>query len=304
MFQPFLLTDTTQTLDESVEEAKESVSAFGTWLSGFTQSAISFLVRLAIAIVIYIIVSKILKKVLAHLEKWMQKRQMDPSVSHFMLAMIKYVVLVFTVVMIIVQLDIVEASSIAALIASAGVGISLALQGVLSNLAGGILILILHPFREGDYIVVKDADVEGTVKKIEIYYTTIQTLLGATVSIPNSALTDNAISNVAHDGMKGICVKVGISYDANIGEVKNVLWDIVRAEPRLHSETYAKVNVEELGDSAVVLSIRSICRAEDYYDTYWTLNETIRTRFQQEGIEIPYNQLDVHMIGEQKEAKA
>ena len=141
---PLLLTDTID-----VEEAKESVSALGTWLSNFTQTALSFLVRLGIAIVIYLIVSKVLKKVLQHLTKWLEKKNTDPSVSHFMIAAIKYTVLVFTVVMIIVQLDIVEASSIAALIASAGVAISLALQGVLSNLAGGILILILRPFREG-----------------------------------------------------------------------------------------------------------------------------------------------------------
>ena len=293
---PLLLTDTID-----VEEAKESVSALGTWLSNFTQTALSFLVRLGIAIVIYLIVSKVLKKVLQHLTKWLEKKNTDPSVSHFMIAAIKYTVLVFTVVMIIVKLDIVEASSIAALIASAGVAISLALQGVLSNLAGGILILILRPFREGDYIVVKDADVEGTVERIEIYYTTIRTLLGGTVSIPNSALTGNAISNVAHGGMKGICVKVGISYDADIEQVKTILWDILKSEKRLDAAAYAKVCVEELGDSAVVLSIRSICRAEDYYEAYWALNETIRTRFQKEGIEIPYNQLDVHMIGPEKE---
>ena len=235
---PLLLTDTID-----VEEAKESVSALGTWLSNFTQTALSFLVRLGIAIVIYLIVSKVLKKVLQHLTKWLEKKNTDPSVSHFMIAAIKYTVLVFTVVMIIVQLDIVEASSIAALIASAGVAISLALQGVLSNLAGGILILILRPFREGDYIVVKDADVEGTVERIEIYYTTIRTLLGGTVSIPNSALTGNAISNVAHGGMKGICVKVGISYDADIEQVKTILWDILKSEKQLDAAAYAKVCV-------------------------------------------------------------
>ncbi len=282
------------------EEAQEHVSALSIWLSQAGNTVISFLIRAIIAILIYLIIRKITDKLVATMEKYMAKHQVEPTVQHFVSALLRYGILGFTVITIIVNLHIVEASSIAALIAAGSVGISLAMQGALSNFAGGILLLILKPFREGDYIIVKDSGVEGTVTKIELYYTTIQTLLGTTTMVPNSELTNHSVQNMASERRKGLLVKVGISYNADIAKAKAVLEDIKANEPRLYPGI-GQVSVDELGESAVILAIRGLVDAADYYQTLWSLNETIRIRFAKENIEIPYNQLVVHLINPKQE---
>lgn len=138
---------------------------FQNWLAGAGGSALEFLLRAAVCAAIYFVISKVLKRILAVMDRHLEKTGAAPTVRHFMRALIKALVLGFTLVSMIVQLNIVEASSIAALVASAGVGISLAAQGVLSNFAGGVLLLLLKPFREGDFITVKGRTYRGRWKK-------------------------------------------------------------------------------------------------------------------------------------------
>jgi small conductance mechanosensitive channel len=166
------------------------------WVRHTGGQAAQFLFRIALAILIYVILRKILKKFCSWLDKKFTKFGMDPSLKSFILSLTRYGTLTFAVITIIIKLHIVEASSIAALIASAGVGISLAVQGGLSNFTGGVLLLFLKPFRAGDYIIVQSEGYEGTVKKIEMYYTTLYTVDNKTVMIPNSSLTNNAVVNV------------------------------------------------------------------------------------------------------------
>lgn len=288
------LTADTTTSTESTETITETAKEQITWLSSLGEKATTFLIKLAICIVVYIVVTRVLKKLLSRFSKHLEKRGMEPTARQFLENLIYYGVTIFLVAAIIVQLGIVEASSIAALIASAGVAISLALQGVLSNFAGGILLISLHPFRVGDYIRLKDSSLEGTVTKIDMYYTTIQDVYGITVSIPNSELTGKAVENLASDGLKGIYVKVGISYSEDIDRAKAVLEDIKEHEPRLISGR-GRIFVDSLGESSVVVGILGIVRVEDYVNTLWDLNETVKKRFDEEGIEIPFNQLDVHI---------
>ena len=146
------------------------------WLVRLGGSALDLLVKIALALVAYFVVKKILKRFCRWLSGQMERKNVDVSVRSFVLSIIRYGVMIFTVVTIVVNLDLIQASSIAAVIASAGVGISLALQGGLSNFAGGVIILLLKPFRAGDYIIVPEAQVEGTVKKIEMYYTTVTSI--------------------------------------------------------------------------------------------------------------------------------
>ena len=203
-------------------------------------------------------------------------------------------VLSLTVAKIDDQLNIVEASTIAALIASAGVAISLAMQGALSNFAGGILLMLNKPFRAGDYIIVKGADVEGTVEKIEIYYTTIRTLAGERILIPNSTLTGQSVVNQAQNGTKVLILRVGISYEEDIAKAKAVLQSLLEAEPRIQ-ESLRRVVVDELGESQVTMMCIARVKAVDYNNVRFDLNERIRGTFREKGIEIPYNQLDVHI---------
>lgn len=154
----------------------------------------------------------------------------------FTVSMVKYSLNTLLVLTIIVQLGIVSEASIAAAIASAGVAVSLALQGGLSNFAGGVMILLLKPFKVGDYIIFPGEGQEGTVKKIEMYYTTINSIDNRTIMIPNANLTNHTIINVTAMDRRKLEIKVGISYESDIRKAKDILRRLVEEEPHFQSE--------------------------------------------------------------------
>lgn len=264
------------------------------WVKGTGEQTLQYLLRVVLAILIYIILRKVLKKFCSWLDKKFTKFGMDPSLKSFILSLIKYGTLTFAVITIIIKLKIVEASSIAALLASAGVGISLALQGGLSNFSGGILLLFLKPFRAGDYIIVQSEGYEGTVKKIELYYTTLYTVDNKTVMIPNSSLTNNAVVNVTARPKRKLEVKVGISYNADLKTAKQLLTDLLDQDPRVDQEE-REIYVDELKTSSITLAFRAWVKTEDYWPVKWDMNEKIKIAFDEHGIEIPYPQVDVHV---------
>ena len=274
--------------------AGENPGVLSQWLSERWEGLLNYALRIAIALVLFFIVTRILKHFLKLLEKALDRRGVEPTAKQFVLTLTRFCVLALTVVTIIVQLNIVEASSIAALIASAGVAVSLAMQGALSNFAGGVLLMLNRPFRRGDYIIVKGADVEGTVESVEIYYTTIRTLAGERILIPNSTLTGQSVVNQAQNGTKVLILRVGISYEEEIGKAKAVLERLLSEEPRIQ-ESLRRVVVDALGESQVTLMCIARVYASDYNNVRFALNERIRETFREEGIEIPYNQLDVHL---------
>lgn len=283
-----------ENLPASPEEAASALSQLRLWAVTTGGKALDFLIRAAFAILIYFIITKITKKFCSWLGRRFDKLKMDRSVSRFILSLIRYGVLIFTVITIIVQLDIVEASSIAALIASAGVGISLALQGTLSNFAGGILLLLLRPFRSGDYIQIPSEGVEGTVKTIDMYYTVIATVDNKEISIPNSKLTNNSVVNLTAREKRKLEIVTGISYESDLKKAKEILSELLEQDKRLEEQD-RQVFVAELADSTVKVGFRAWVRTEDYWDAYWDMNEKIKQAFDAGGIEIAYNQLDVHM---------
>ena len=198
------------------------------------------------------------------------------------------------VLTIIVQLGIVSEASIAAAIASAGVAVSLALQGGLSNFAGGVMILLLKPFKVGDYIIFPGEGQEGTVKKIEMYYTTINSIDNRTIMIPNANLTNHTIINVTAMDRRKLEIKVGISYESDIRKAKDILRRLVEEEPHFQSEEQ-QFFVDELGESAITVGLRAWVATENYWPVKWKMNERIKEEFDAAGISIPYNQLDVHI---------
>lgn len=265
-----------------------------TWFKGTGESLILYALRIIAAILIFLILKAVLKKVCSWLDKKFTKFGMDPSIKSFILSLIKYGTLIFTVITMIIKLKIVEASSIAALLASAGIGISLALQGGLANFAGGILLLLLHPFRAGDYILVPNANYEGTVMKIEMYYTTLHTIDNKTVVIPNSNLTNNAVINVTALTRRKLEMKIGIAYDSELHLAKDILTRLLDEDPRIEQEE-RDVFVDALNASSVDIAFRVWVKTEDYWHTKWDLNEKIKDAFDEAGIEIPYQQLDIHV---------
>lgn len=289
---------TTEILTQDAEEQVEKLKALPTWLSSLGSNALSLLIRIGICLLLYYIIRKVLNKVLGMLERQLEKRNVAPTVRHFVNSVIRVCVLGFTIVTMIVQLDIVQESSIAALLAAAGVGISLAVQGVLSNFAGGVLLLVLKPFKEGDYIIVKGEEVEGTVQRIELYYTTIDTPDRCTLVIPNSTLTNKSVVNALSEGKKRLTVTVGIAYQADVKKAMQILNRLMDEEPRILRES-RRTYVDELGESAVVVGLRCLCAVQDYQDLKWDMQEKVKAAFDREGIEIPYNQLDVHIRSDQ-----
>lgn len=266
------------------------------WVRHTGGQAAQFLFRIALAILIYVILRKILKKFCSWLDKKFTKFGMDPSLKSFILSLTRYGTLTFAVITIIIKLHIVEASSIAALIASAGVGISLAVQGGLSNFTGGVLLLFLKPFRAGDYIIVQSEGYEGTVKKIEMYYTTLYTVDNKTVMIPNSSLTNNAVVNVTALPRRKLEVQIGVSYRTDIQKAKEILTNLLDQDERI-AEDEREIYVDSLKESSIVLAFRAWVKTEDYWQAKWDMNERIKLAFDEAGIEIPYPQLDVHLKG-------
>ncbi len=193
-----------------------------------------------------------------------------------------------------------DATSVVALVGSAGVTVGLALQGSLSNLAGGVLILLLKPFRVGDFIMESGHGTEGTVKEIGIFYTKLTTTDGKVVVLPNGGLANSSITNATDSPIRRIDLMVGISYDADIREAKDALRSVMDSDADvLHSEPVL-VYVSDLGDSSVELGMRCYCENPVYWDVRWRLLENAKNALDAAGIEIPYQQVSVHMETAQK----
>lgn len=261
--------------------------AFQEWMGKTGVNLLLFLGKVLIAVVVYFIISKVIKKICKVLKRNMERFHVEPSAASFVVSLLRYTVLGLTIVTIIVQLDIVAESSITALLASAGVAISLALQGGLSNFAGGILILFLKPFKAGDYIICQADNVEGTVKKIELYYTTILTADNKVTMIPNSRLTNNTITNVTALDKRKLEIKVRVSYESDIRKTKQLLQKLVETDGRFLEEDRL-FYVDELSDSAVVVGLQAWVNTGDYMRLRWDMLERIKLTMEEEGIRIPH----------------
>ena len=184
-------------------------------------------------------------------------------------------------------------TSFLTLLASAGVAISLAMQGALSNFVGGMTILMLKPFKAGEYI--KIGETEGTVQRIGVFYTELVTPDLRHVNLPNSNLTSTAIINYTREGTRRLDVEFSVSYSADIDRVRATLQEAVRRTGRILPDPAPLVKLTRCADSAVVFIVRVWCKAPDYWDVNWDLNENGKRALDEAGIEIPFPQMDVHM---------
>jgi small conductance mechanosensitive channel len=190
----------------------------------------------------------------------------------------------------------VDAASIMALIGSLGLTVGLALQGSLSNFAGGVLIMTTKPFKVGDYIIEDNHKNEGTVSQIDIFYTRLTTIENKIIVIPNGVLANSSLTNVSHMKELKLNYKVGISYRSDITKAKDLILQIINEEPEVKKKKEILVFVDGLEDSAVMIGFRCWISAKEYWKTRWNILEKIKVTFDREGIEIPFNQLDVHLI--------
>ena len=151
----------------------------------------------------------------------------------------------------------------------------------------------------GDYIIVTQENIEGTVKEIQIFYTKLATVDNQTVVVPNSILTNNSLTNVTARPERQLDLKVGIDYDADLKKAKDLIQDMLNNDPAIMKDEEMKVFVDSLGDSAVIIGVRAWVKTEEYWDTRWRLMEQIKLTFDKEGIEIPYNHVTVHVRNEE-----
>ena len=205
-----------------------------------------------------------------------------------------YVLLIF----IILTLFGVTTASVVAVLGSAGLTLGLALQGSLSNFAGGVMILLMKPFKVGDYVIEDTNKNEGTVEEISLFYTRLKTIDNKSIVIPNGTLANNSMTNVTAAEKRRLDLTVGISYQADIRQAKEVLNQVILNEPACLLEEETKVFVSELADSCVIMGIRIWVKTEDYWDVYFALNENLRTCFEKHGVEMCYDHLNVHLVSD------
>lgn len=270
-----------------------SLGAVKNALYDLPEKILEFGMRVLFVIVLFMVGVQAIKIVRKVVKVAMEKADADRSVITFVDSFIRiglYVVLVFLLA---TNLG-VDATSVVALLGSAGVAIGLAVQGSLSNFAGGVLILLLKPFQIGDYII-DSAGHEGTVHEVHIFYTTLLTADNKTVILPNGTLANNSITNVSTQMTRRIDVLVGISYDSDIRVAKDGIMRLMESNDKILFDGSMKVFVSELAASSVNLNVRCWVNSEDYWDVRGWLTENIKYTLDDVGVSIPYPQVDVHL---------
>lgn len=268
-----------------------SMNFIGVLENTILPAVISFGGNLLICLVIYIVGAQIIKWIRKLVRKSLDKAGVDKGICQFLDNLLKFALYIVMILMVIGRFGF-QASSIIAILGSAGVAVGLAMQGSLSNLAGGVLILILKPFRVGDYIV-EGGGQEGTVVEIQMFYTRLLTGDNRDISIPNGALANERIINVSRQDSRRLDLSVGISYSADIKKAKELLEDLAKNDPAKLPDKGVMVMVQELGDSAVVLGCRLWVDNSNYWDAKFRLLEAIKNTFDANDIGIPFPQMEV-----------
>ena len=288
------IADTTQEVTDATQEAVKQVNQLTQYVQDSIPGLITFGLKVLAALVAFFIGRLVIRWIRKIVRRSFERSGADKGVEQFVDSLLKYglyALLVFSLISILGF----DTTSVAAVLASGGVAIGLALQGSLSNFAGGVLILLLKPFVVGDYIIEDTNGKEGTVKEIQIFYTKLSTIDNKTIVIPNGMLTNNSITNATAKDERQLDLRVGISYDADIRQAKSVIENLLIKDECIIKNEQINVFVHELADNAVVLGIRAWVKNEEYWETRWRLLEEIKILLDENGIEIPYPQMAVHM---------
>lgn len=249
-----------------------------------------YLLRIALVLVIFFVGRKLIKKIVSLCDRALKRHGMEVTVRRFFCNVINALGYI-CMLGILLQTVGLTATSLTALVASAGVAVGLALQGSLSNFAGGVLILLMKPFVIGDYIV--QGNTEGTVKEIGLVYTELITADNRLIVIPNGTLIDSSIVNVTATGKRRLELSVGIGYKSDLKKAKEVLIRLGENDPARDLENPVNVFVSELAESSVNLGLHVWVSSSEYWNAKWRLTENIKMAFDEEGIEIPFKQVEI-----------
>lgn len=265
----------------------------------YAEAFIAYLPDLAAAILWLIIGWWLIRLVIGYFRRYFQRRKHDPALTKFLLTLANWGLVILLIINVIGILGIQTASFIA-ILGAAGLAIGLALQGSLSNFAGGVLILVLKPFKLGDWIEVNG--ISGSVKDISMFYTRLNTFGNQLAIIPNGDLANQNIVNYSGEATRRDAITIGISYNSDIKRAKEVLLNLLEEQEEILKDPAPAVVVTELADSAVNLSVRFWATNEDFWDRHWFTIEEAKRRLEDAGISIPFPQRDVHLFPQKEEA--
>lgn len=291
----FAQTAEVKDVKEVVEETQRffTMNDMRTILDKFIEWCASTVGTIVWALIVWIIGKKILKALLKVLGKALDRSRLDEGVTKFMLSLSRFAGNVVLVIMIIDILGF-DTTSFIAVLGSAGIALGMSLQGSLANVAGGILILLFKPFAVGDYIVA--GGYEGNVTTIDLLYTKLITIDNKMVTIPNGTLSNSSIVNVASQPQRRLDIQIGIGYSSDLKLAKRLLLDAMNKQAGVLTDKDIMVVVKSLDDSCVTLETRCWVMTSDYWNVRFALLEGFKETFDDNGIEIPFNQMDVHIV--------
>ncbi len=264
------------------------------FLEELPSKALNLGMKVLLCVVLFLVGVKVIQLLRKMLQKSMQRAGAEEGVRSFVDSFVKAALYVLLIFMMLSWFG-VDTASIVALVGSAGVAIGLAIQGSLSNLAGGVLIMLLKPFKVGDFIKEDTHGNMGTVTEIQIFYTKLSTIDNQVVILPNGSLANTSLTNASGNKERRMDVQVGISYGADLKKAKEVLLSLLEENEKVLKEREYRVFVEELAESAVVLNMRCYFAQEVFWEEKWRMTEEAKLALDKAGVEIAYPQMDVHM---------
>ncbi len=254
--------------------------------------AIDYVPKLAGAILVLIVGYLVIKLIMGGIRKLFGKKQMDPSLSKFLLSLINILLQLLLWISVLGMVGIQMASFIA-ILGAAGFALGMALTGTLQNFAAGVMILLLKPFKVGD--VIESQGIIGKVEEIGIFSTTMKTPDNKVIIVPNSQFSNAIVTNYTREALRRVDWTFGIGYGDDVAKAQAVLLDLIEKDDRILKEPAPFIAVSELADSSVNLAVRVWAKTEDYWDVYFDMNRRVYEEFDKKGLNIPYPQMDVHL---------
>lgn len=289
-----ILADSTLTVQEKGMAAAANLKnmTFGDIISMLAEWGVEIAAKIAIALVIYIVGRWLIGRLVKIVDKICNKRGVEISLQRFFDKMIKAVLYICLVLMVVGVLGI-DTTSLIAIFASASLAVGMALSGTMQNFAGGVMILLLRPYRIGDYVEAQGQ--AGTIKEITLFNTVILTVDNKTIYVPNSTISNGIINNYSQSATRRVDWNVTISYGDNVEAARRAIMAMMSEDKRIKQDPAPVVYVSSLGESAVNLAVRAWVDNADYWDVFFALNERIYNELPEHGLHFPFPQLSVHV---------
>lgn len=269
----------------------DGINNAGSWLVRNQALLLSYAVNIVAALVIIIVGMIVARVVSGALNRLMVSRQIDATVADFLSALVRYGIIAFTLIAALGRVG-VQTASVIAVLGAAGLAIGLALQGSLSNLAAGVLLVTFRPFRAGEYVDL--GGIAGTVLQVQIFSTTLRTVDGRIVVVPNGKIIAGNIINFSREPVRRNEFIIGVAYDSDIDKVKQLLTTIIESDERILKDRERTVRLNELGPSSINFVVRVWSKSGDLQNVYWDVLERIKRDFDANDISFPYPQMDVN----------